>query len=302
MLQRISVRSGHNAAIYALAPVADGLVSVAADGFLVHWHREDVDLGRLIARVEDGKFLCVQPLPGGGFVAGSLDGGVHWLYPGEEVRNRHVAAHRRGTFSALVVGEELFTGGGGGALVRWPVGGQRQLETLPLSPNSLRAIAYDAVYDRLAIGASDGCLYLLARADLHVLAKIEAHQPSVFTVAFSWDGTRLFSGGRDAHLSAWNIDASGSPTLRTRVPAHLSTLNQLALSPKGEYLATAGRDRTVKLWTAAGLQLLKVGEGVRDRGHVNSVNTLAWLDEQTLVTAGDDRRILEWRLQPTLHP
>ena len=54
--------------------------SAAADGYLVHWHREDADFGCVVANVEGGKFLCVTTIPDG-LVAGALDGGVHWLYP-----------------------------------------------------------------------------------------------------------------------------------------------------------------------------------------------------------------------------
>ena len=82
------------------------------------------------------------------------------------------------------------------------------------------------------------------------------------------------------------------------VTGHLMTINSLAIHPDGDFLATAGRDKTVKIWGTKDLLLHKVVEAVRDRGHVNSVNTLAWLDDSTLITAGDDRRILEWQFSP----
>jgi WD40 repeat protein len=294
MLSRTSVRSGHRAAIYALHSAPDGFYSAAADGYLVHWHREDVDFGRVVATVEGGKFLSLARV-GDALVAGSLDGGVHWLYPDDPDRNRHLAIHRRGTFAIRAEGGELFSTGGGGMLVRWSVAEARTLESYPLSQQSLRCVAYDPQTERIAVGASDGDIYLLGKNGT-LLDRQSAHLPSVFTVAFSADGRQLFAGGRDAHISRWSVSATGL-SLERKVPAHLLTVNQLALHPNGRYLASASRDKTVKLWRADDLKLLKVCEVVRDRGHVNSVNTLCWLDGETLITAGDDRRILEWRFE-----
>ena len=294
MLTRTHVRSGHRAAIYDLQPAADGFYSAAADGFLVHWHRDDVDFGQVVATVEQGKFLSLIANPEL-LVAGTLDGGVHWLYPNAPDRNRHVAHHRRGTFTLTRVADEIYSGGGDGVLTRWSIPAARTLESLPLSANSLRRIAHDPVYDRLAVGSSDGQLYLIDRLRLSLLDSAPAHAPSVFALDFSPDGEYLFSGGRDATLSRWRV-LDGRLTQEQNVPAHLLTVNALAVHPSGDYLATASRDKTVKLWRTHDLALLKVCEVVRDKGHVNSVNTLCWLDAETLLTAGDDRRILEWLL------
>lgn len=292
MLRRLSERSGHRAAIYDLAPAPFSFYSVAADGFLVHWHRQDVDFGRVVASVESGKFMCLEhPLPDL-LVAGSLDGGLHWLYPESPERNRHIAHHGRGTFCLLAVGNDLYSGGGDGVLTRWSVDEGCSLESLPLSANSLRSLAYDPAKDQLAVGASDGRIYLIDRQSWQITDRAEAHPPSVFAAAFM--GDKLITGGRDARLTLWNCDNGLQPI--KSVTAHLMTVNEIAVHPKKQLVATASRDKTVKLWHGNDLSLLKVVEVVRDKGHVNSVNTLAWLDEDTLITAGDDRRILEWEL------
>lgn len=296
MLERISERSGHLAAIYDLQFSEEGFFSAAADGYLVHWHQADVDFGRVVAKVDGGKFLCLNVLEDGGLVAGALDGGLHWLFPEQEERNRHLAHHRLGIFSLLRLGDDLYATGGDGVLTRWSVASTSLRESLPVSPNSLRCIAHDPVRDRLAIGASDACLYLLDRKSLQLLGRVEANAPSVFSLAFTPDGQRLISGGRDAQLMEWDVSGDEVQHLRT-VPAHLATINKLAIDPSGQHLATASRDKTVKLWQLPGLSLLKVAEVVRDRGHVNSVNTLLWRSPETLLTAGDDRRILEWSVE-----
>ncbi|WP_020569190.1 WD40 repeat domain-containing protein [Neolewinella persica] len=297
MLTRTEERTGHNAAIYALKPAQDGFYSAAADGLLVHWHKDDVNFGRAVANVEGGKFLSFDTLEDGGLVAGSLDGGVHWLYPEEPERNLHVAQHTRGVFAVLRVGEEVFTAGGDGVLTRWNAKTGRTVESLPVSENSLRSITCYPAGDLLAVGASDGKIYTLHQRTFELIDSQMANAPSVFCLAFQpgLGYPFIVSGGRDARLQFF--DLALSKNLPSPLDAHNSTINDLAFSPDGRYLATASRDKTVKLWDAKTWELLKVCEVVRDRGHVNSVNTLLWLDEETLITAGDDRRILTWKLK-----
>lgn len=294
VLTRISERSGHRAAIYDLALSPTGFYSAAADGFIVHWHHEDVDFGEVVAKVEGGKFLCLATLEAGGFVAGALDGGVHWLYPGQEDRNLHIAQHTKGVFAVLRVGHTVFTGGGDGILTRWDVTTRRTVESLPVSTNSLRSITLGAGNRTLLIGASDGFVHEVDIETLMPSRKYPANQPSVFCAASPHNGTPVMvSGGRDARLRV--RDLSDGREVKV-IDAHNSTINKLAFSPNGKYLATASRDKTIKLWDAQTFELLKVAEVVRDRGHVNSVNTLLWVNDELLLTAGDDRRILSWKV------
>lgn len=298
MLTRTEERTGHNAAIYALRAAPDGFYSAAADGLLVHWHRDDVNFGRAVATVEGGKFLSFDTLEDGGLVAGSLDGGVHWLYPDAPERNLHVAQHTRGVFAVLRVGDDIFTAGGDGVLTRWSAATGRTMESLPLSGNSLRCIANYPGSPILAIGASDGMVYTVNGDEMSLVGKFVGNSPSTFCVAFQPDMgfPRMVFGGRDARLKGMDLAYVKTPRPFGAIDAHNSTINDLAFSPDGRYLATASRDKTVKLWDAETWELLKVCEVVRDRGHVNSVNCLLWLDDETLITAGDDRRILTWAL------
>lgn len=292
------VCTGHNAALYALcpAPWPGRFLSAGGDGWIVAWDYADPETGRVVAQVPS-KIFSLAALPGGGdpvLIAGNMDGGLHQIFPGAPERTRNIQHHRKGVFALLADGEWIWSAGGDGVLTRWRAEPFQSVESVCLSHVSLRCIARDPHRARIAVGASDSGIYILDSDTLALLHTLrEAHAPSVF--ALRWDpgrADRLLSGGRDAMLREWRIGADGFRMLSEQ-PAHWYTVNDLAWSPGGRYLATASRDKTLKIWDAATLRLLKVLDMQRHGGHVNSVNRLLWTP-QALLSCGDDRTVMIW--------
>jgi WD40 repeat protein len=173
----------------------------------------------------------------------------------------------------------------------------RTVESVQLSHHALRAIAYHEDRREFAIGASDNNIYILDADSLALKHTLEnAHLNSVFSVAWSPDGSTLLSGGRDAWLRVWQTDTWEVSALQPLDAAHLFTLNHIVCSPCGRFFATASRDKTVKIWDAQQFRLLKVLDVIRSGGHVNSVNRLWWQGER-LISASDDRSAMIWRVQ-----
>ena len=286
--------SGHKAAIYALGPGRSNrhFLSAGGDGWVVEWDLDDPENGKLLAAVETQVFsMCAlhdQHL----VVAGNMNGGVHWIRYNQPEQSRNVLHHQKGVYDILAIGSRLFTAGGEGILTVWDIESARALESYHLSNQSLRCIAYSKQRNELAVGASDGSIYLLDSDNLalrRVLA--QSHQPSVFTLVYSPDGRYLLSGGRDAMLRIW--DVADDFRLVSEQAAHWYTLNHIVFSPDGAFFATASRDKTLKIWDASTFSLLKVIDTLRDGGHINSVNRLLWMPEG-LVSASDDRSVKVW--------
>jgi WD40 repeat protein len=75
-------------------------------------------------------------------------------------------------------------------------------------------------------------------------------------------------------------------------------LNHLSFSPDGQWLASASMDKTLKIWNAQTLKLLKVVDYRRHAAHTSSVNRALWLhDSEGIITCSDDRQVLGWHLQ-----
>jgi hypothetical protein len=83
------------------------------------------------------------------------------------------------------------------------------------------------------------------------------HEGSVWSVAFSLDGTRLASGGSDGAIRLWSVDEpAAEPVVFS---GHKSTVWSVVFSPDGTWLASGGRDGTVRLWRVSLEELARIG-------------------------------------------
>lgn len=295
MFIRKSSGTGHQGALYALAlsHKAGCFLSAGGDGWITEWQIADTETGRVVAQVNDKIFsLCVPPAewPEPLILAGTMSGGLHWINRDEPALTRNIQHHPKGIFDILWLDGEVLSLDGSGFLTRWDPVSKRAVESLQLSHRALRCIAHNEQQQLLAIGASDGNIYYLNSTDWSLMDKVSAHEHSVFSLAWTPDGQRLISGGRDAMLRVWEHR-------RTQVsaqPAHWYTINHIALSPDGKHAATASRDKTIRIWNISDMTLVKTLETIRDLGHINSVNRLLWYDHQTLLSCSDDRTVIVW--------
>src|SRR5438105_565359 len=83
-------------------------------------------------------------------------------------------------------------------------------------------------------------------------ATLTGHTDSVWSVAFSPDGKRIVSGGRDQTVKVWDAQ-TGTETLSLK--GHTDWVNSVAFSPDGKRIASGsggGLNKTgeVKVWDA----------------------------------------------------
>src|SRR5271154_4444846 len=74
---------------------------------------------------------------------------------------------------------------------------------------------------------------------------LEGHSDSVYSVAFSPDGSRLASGSNDRTVRVWNT-ATGQ--VKQTLKGHSNSVRSVAFSPDGSRLASGSDDRTVRVW------------------------------------------------------
>ncbi|MES2389910.1 MAG: WD40 repeat domain-containing protein [Bacteroidota bacterium] len=304
---RLAHYTGHRDCVYALArfPQSPFVYSASGDGSVARWDlREPLLDGVINARVSSSVYaLC--PLPGTDILLIAENfSGLHAV----DMKLKKESASVKFTESAIfdvqhsAAGTHIYVACGDGQLHLIESLALRRLQSIQLGKDSIRCLALDASGGLLAAGSSDGFIRVLSAQSLKVLYEFRAHDNSVFAVRFLPNGL-LVSGSRDAKLKTWD-PAKGFSPVQT-VPAHLYAINSLAVLPasaqRQALLLSAGMDKTIKVWDADTLRLLKVIDYARHGGHTASVNRVCAIQHpdfpDTFISCSDDRTVSVWRLK-----
>lgn len=297
-ISKIASLTGHEASVFALANDKEDqyVLSGAGEGWIVRWDLQNPALGKLIARAERNVYsLCNLP-DSDLIIAGNMNGGVHWIDLADTSKSINIQHHKKGVYDIQKIDSNIISLGGEGMLTKWSIEERRTLQSFHLTNQSLRQFDYSKDRNEFAIAASDNNIYLLDAESWSIKHIIRnAHENSVFTVKYAPDGNYLWSGGRDAHLKTWVIERDFE--LAIDQAAHWFTINDIAFHPDRHLLATASRDKTIKIWDASTFKLLKVIDTIRDGGHINSVNALYWSSYNNyLISCSDDRSLMVWNI------
>jgi WD40 repeat protein len=290
------VLEGNKDAIYALVSGADPniLFSAGGDGMIIRWDLAHKGDGELVARLPAAIYGLQYFADANMMLAGTRFGGLYaldlkthkqkalidlkhdifklCLLPEQNL----VAAACANGYLYFVQAETL-------DIVHLIQPGQASCRTLALSP--------DGGY--LASGWSDGMIRVYDTNSFAEIQSFTAHTPSVFALVYNRVGDKLISGGRDAQIRVWDTAISYIET--KKIPAHLFTVNDLVMIPEYGLMASASRDKTVKIWDSENFDLLKVIDRAKLPAHSHSVNKLLWTGyENNLVSAGDDKVIRIW--------
>jgi WD40 repeat protein len=240
----------------------------------------------------DGKLLA----------AGDRNGVLHvWdAEDGEKVQE--MQAHQK-TISSLAYsrdGSVLATAGYDAVARLWDAGSYAELSEMIGGTFAIPAIAYSPDGSSLAI--VNGNVIRLRDAQTSRFVRTIVGDDSFYSLAFSPDGSYLAAGDVDNTISIWDIERSPGPGGETRDSLHTLTghrgragrpealIWQVAYSPYGDLLASAGGDAAVWIWDAATAQPL-----VSLSGHSKSITSAVFSpDGRWLATGGLDGLLILW--------
>ena len=296
-IQIKGVMMGHADGIYALAADDLGnLFSGSADKFVAQWDLNTFTFTNPLAKTE-GSIYAISLLNRHRMVIGSNDGFIYVLDYKQKKVIRSFKFHTKPVFDIIQDKSKalVFVAGGDGSFSVWDAKTWKVMHAFKLSDKSIRCLTLIKNKNWIAAGLSDHTIRIFDLNNFRQIQVLEGHDNSVFSLCYH--NGNLYSGGRDAYLNKWKLE--GEAFVRSlHVPAHNYTINHILAHPQFPVLATASRDKTIKIWHAETLELLKVLNKEKfEAAHSHSVNKLLWNDEHTLISCGDDRKLVVWDVQ-----
>lgn len=290
---------GHKDCLYSvLLGQGRDFYTAGADGLVARWDLDAPKDAQLAVQLQHGIY-CMSFLPhSSSLLLGSMKGGIHLIDLHQHKELHHYQPTEQAIFAFDWLGDQLFAAQGDGKLSMWQTESLQSLQFvrhIKIGETAVRSLVAHPNASIFATGSSDGAIRL-HQTNGEVYQTLNGHQSSVFSLLWLAGGKYLLSGSRDAYLAVWELS---SGKLLDRFPAHLFTINHLLHLPELGLVASAGRDKSIKLWDDKSLSLVKVADYDKfpGRAHSHSVNKLVWdAATQQLISVGDDRKVILWSI------
>ncbi len=295
---KIAHFKGHQGSVYALQKLNETeFLSGSGDHHLVLWNLNNEKEGTLVATLPSGIYSLLLP-DDNNLIVGTGNGEIHLIDMLSKKQRHVVKPHQQTVFSLSFVGNRnyILSSGGDGLLNVLDASTLELIKPFRLGNFKIRYSLINKEETLVYIGCGDGTVAVLDLNILSIIHKFTAHGDgfSVNTLAFSVDENLLYSASRDARINVFDI--KNNYRLLESIPAHNYAIYGIMYSPSEKILATISRDKTAKLWSEDEWKVSARLDKEKLDGHTHSVNAMAWMSDNILLTAGDDRSIIAWQL------
>ncbi|ULT91762.1 hypothetical protein L3Y34_009433 [Caenorhabditis briggsae] len=162
------------------------------------------------------------------------------------------------------------------------------------NPIDFHASCVAVFKDTVAVGGKDAKVhvYKLKSDGGLELVKVLEHGAEITSVAFSDNGEYLVATDLARKVIPYTVASDFTLTHTNSWTFHTAKVSSVAWSPDNTRLATGSLDNSVIVW-----DLTKTGEHpviIKGAHPMSSVNAVLWLDEKTVVSAGQDSNIKIW--------
>ncbi|MFD8995518.1 WD40 domain-containing protein [Streptomyces abikoensis] len=286
-----SVLRGHGRKVVGLAFGASGdrLAACGNDGVVRIW---EPATGRRVRELtgDNDRLVSAVFTPRGPLLATSSSDGDVYVWNAEtgeyqreiDAETDHVWAE---AFSAD--GEILATANDDDTVRLWYRSTGAHVTTLGQHRGRVRSLSFTADGRGLATGCDDTYVRLWDLTESRLVAELAGHTDRVYAVVHGPGDAWLASASWDGQAIVWR-DGAASHRLR----GHTGRLWTAAAHPHRSLLATAGDDRTIRLWDP----LTGTGTG-RLTGHTGRILALAFSPDGSLLASGaEDGTVRLWSL------
>lgn len=154
--------------------------------------------------------------------------------------------------------------------------------------NDVRDISLSPDYSLIAIADDGGYVSVYKYPEIVVVKSIYAHNDSVSSVEFNFDGTKLISAGDDGCIKIWDVEDNLN-SLQI-IEAHQNFISNIAIDQSFNYIVSASEDNTIKIYSNS------AGEFIHTlKGHIDYVKAVDISADGLYTVSGDDSgKIFVW--------
>jgi eukaryotic-like serine/threonine-protein kinase len=206
------------------------------------------------------------------------------------LNNGHTAPIR--CLSLSQDGRILASGSADNTIKIWDMATGQLLRTLQGHKAPVWSVALSRDGKTLVSGSQDQTIKIWDVESGQARHTLTEHTDIVYSVALSPDEQTIVSGSQDFTVKIWNATTGELIRTLSQPEGHRNTVRAVAISPDGTQIASASWEKNVKLWDLRTGKLLRTLEG-----HTDKVVTVAFINNQTLVSGSLDRTLRIWDTQ-----
>lgn len=226
-----------------------------------------------------------------------------WNLPNRDAKLTLDSGHLVRSLAVSADGKRLAAGDESGAVQLFDLPSGKPVGSLSSHKDWVLTIAFSPDGTRLASGSDDGHVLLWDVVNAKLLRPFSFRpDPSpksppapvvpITALAFRPAGKAVAAGDFTGQIHLLN--ATDGKLIRTMQTGHASSVAQVGFHPSGTILASAGRDRVIKLWNPDTGQMV-----VNLEGHASWVQGIVFLEKGTLLaSASVDQTVRIWSLTP----
>jgi len=301
---KVDILRGHTGHVNQVifSPDDAWLVSASSDGTLRVWKSANGEPVSVLHGHEDSIMSCAFSKDGARLASASSDHTVRLWDTALLERNGVLRGHQGYVYDVAFSPDGVHVGSvawDGSARI-WDAGTGRQTAMFKGPGGYMLALAFSPDGTQLVTGSRDRKVQFRDLKEGRLQRTISLPGKGVESLAYSPDGRRVAAAlgntveRREPDSRLHILDAASGDTLQI-LTGHEDAVLAVRYAPDGQRLASAGFDKTVRLWdTATGRTLAVLS------GHTETVTSVAFNKDSTLLASGSrDRSVRLWNI-PTL--
>ncbi len=272
--------NGHTQAIYNLvsSSSADTFYSSGSDGKIICWNCNET-LGELFAQIPTAVFsMCIHDQY---LLCGTQAGSIYVFDIHLKQLIHSELLNYKTIFEISYYQAKFYLATQSGKLIEFSTQDLKHRELLDVR-FPIRKLLFES--EHVFIGCSEGKLYDYNFKNNSINQLIH-HEMSVFALELINDA--LYSAGREAKITIWN-----DYQVTNEIDAHWYAIKDLKYNAESKLLISSSMDKTIKLWNAENMELLKVIDYQKNEAHQSSVNKILWIDRKRFISCSDDKKII----------